>query len=264
LFDRFAINLVELAPIGTPFQQQHFAVAFGTKRATYPGNWFKCALAPAFWKDSFDMKAIKKRKPPKKQPIGAARQRARNGDSQKNRSNNELLSAGNADRNSRRSDADSKTAGKDEQDRSLRDLFHTFSNNCARLLGSAGAFVIAGLVIVVWGITGPIFKFSDTWQLVINTGTTIVTFLMVFLIQNTQNRDARAQHLKLDELLRAITAARTGLVDLESLSEEELDRLEIEFKSVQKRACENCKELDTPESGSDTENAADMPAHAKE
>ena len=80
------------------------------------------------------------------------------------------------------------------------------------------------------------FHFSDTWQLVINTSTTIVTFLMVFLIQNTQNRDARALHLKLDELLRALTEARTGLVDLEDLSEAELDRLEAEFKNVRKKA----------------------------
>ncbi len=103
-------------------------------------------------------------------------------------------------------------------------------------MGSAWAFVVALTVILVWAITGPVFGFSDTWQLVINTGTTIVTFLMVFLIQNTQNRDARALHLKLDELLRALTAARTGLVDLEDLSEKELDRLEAEFRSVRMRA----------------------------
>ncbi len=119
-----------------------------------------------------------------------------------------------------------------------RDIFHRFSQGSARVLGSAWAFVIAIVVIVVWAVTGPIFHFSDTWQLVINTGTTIVTFLMVFVIQNTQNRDARALHLKLDELLRAITEARTGLVDLEDLSEEEIDRLEKEFKRVRE---ENCK-----------------------
>ncbi len=120
--------------------------------------------------------------------------------------------------------------------KSIRDVFHSFAIGCARALGSAWAFVIAVVVIIVWAITGPVFEFSNTWQLVINTGTTIVTFLMVFLIQNTQNRDARAQHLKLDELLRAFTKARTGLVDLEDLSEEELDRLEAEFESVRKRA----------------------------
>jgi low affinity Fe/Cu permease len=104
------------------------------------------------------------------------------------------------------------------------------------MMGSAWTFVIAVTVIVVWACSGPIFGFSDTWQLVINTGTTIVTFLMVFLIQNTQNRDARALHLKLDELIRALNEARTGLVDLENLSEAELERLEAEFKNVQAKA----------------------------
>ncbi len=92
--------------------------------------------------------------------------------------------------------------------------------------GSSWAFVLAFSVIVVWGITGPIFGFSDTWQLVINTGTTIVTFLMVFLIQNTQNRDQRALHLKLDELLRAVEGARQSrFAELEDLPEEELERV---------------------------------------
>jgi low affinity Fe/Cu permease len=84
----------------------------------------------------------------------------------------------------------------------------------------------------VWAITGPIFNFSDTWQLIINTGTTIVTFLMVFLIQNTQNRDAKAIHLKLDELIKAVKGARTRLVDLEDLSDEELEKLQGEFKRL--------------------------------
>ncbi len=124
----------------------------------------------------------------------------------------------------------------DELPHSIGDTFHVIATGTARVMGSAWAFVVALTVILVWAITGPVFGFSDTWQLVINTGTTIVTFLMVFLIQNTQNRDARAQHLKLDELLRALTAARTGLVDLEDLSEKELDRLEAEFKNVRKHA----------------------------
>ena len=95
---------------------------------------------------------------------------------------------------------------------------------------------MAVFVIIIWGATGPTFHFSDTWQLIINTGTTIVTFLMVFLIQNTQNRDAKAVHLKLDELLRAIKGARNELVDLEELSDEELKRLEKQFQRVRRKA----------------------------
>jgi low affinity Fe/Cu permease len=90
-------------------------------------------------------------------------------------------------------------------------------------------FIGAVLVVIVWAMTGPMFDFSDTWQLVINTGTTIITFLMVFLIQNTQNRDAKAIHLKLDELIRAVQGARNGLVNLETLSDEELKKLQEEF-----------------------------------
>ena len=90
-------------------------------------------------------------------------------------------------------------------------------------------------VIAVWGLSGHLFHYSDTWQLIINTGTTIVTFLMVFLIQNTQNRDARAMHLKLDELIRGVKGARNTLMDLEELSDEELDRLQAEFKRLRNR-----------------------------
>jgi len=124
----------------------------------------------------------------------------------------------------------------------LRDAFHIFAHVCAQVTGSVWAFLFAFLVIVVWLVTGPIFNFSDTWQLVINTATTIITFLMVFLIQNTQNRDARALHLKIDELLRAVGEARTGLVNLEKLSEAELDDLEAEFERVRSRACGAKKE----------------------
>lgn len=99
-------------------------------------------------------------------------------------------------------------------------------------MGSSWSFVAAMTLILVWAVTGPIFQFSDTWQLVINTGTTIVTFLMVFLIQNTQNRDAVALHLKLDELLRAVEEARTELVDVEDGSDEELQALRQEFKEL--------------------------------
>jgi len=118
----------------------------------------------------------------------------------------------------------------------VSDAFRVFARRSAVLLGSAWAFTGAVLVIGVWLITGPTFHFSDTWQLIINTATTIITFLMVFLIQNTQNRDAKAVHLKLDELIRAIKAARNELVDLEDLSDEELQKLEAQFRRMRKRA----------------------------
>jgi low affinity Fe/Cu permease len=102
-------------------------------------------------------------------------------------------------------------------------------------LGFAGAI----LIIVIWGLTGPTFHYSDTWQLIINTGTTIVTFLMVFLIQNTQNRDAKAAHLKLDEVIRALKGARNELIDLEKLADEEITSLEKQFERVRKKAGRN-------------------------
>ena len=118
----------------------------------------------------------------------------------------------------------------------VSDAFHVFARRASNVLGSAWAFVLALLVIVVWGITGPTFHYSDTWQLIINTGTTIVTFLMVFLIQNTQNRDAKAVHLKLDEIIRAIKGARNELVDLEELSDEDLKKLEQQFQRIRQKA----------------------------
>ena len=117
----------------------------------------------------------------------------------------------------------------------MNEIFRKFAHATSERMGSPWAFVMAVLVIVVWAITGPIFHFSDTWQLVINTGTTIVTFLMVFLIQNTQNRDAVAMHLKLDELLRAMEGARTGFVDLENMTDEELNCLRDEFSRLRER-----------------------------
>ena len=102
-------------------------------------------------------------------------------------------------------------------------------------MGSPWAFLLAVLVIVVWACLGPIFKYSDTWQLVINTGTTIVTFLMVFLIQNTQNRDAKAFHLKLDELIHAIKGARNKMIDLENMSDEEMEAIKKEFEKFSGR-----------------------------
>jgi len=112
------------------------------------------------------------------------------------------------------------------------DLFHRFAHSSAERVGSARMFLVAVAVVTVWALTGPLFGFSDTWQLVINTATTIVTFLMVFLIQNTQNRDAEAIHLKLDELIRAAKGARNTLVDLEDLSDEELKKLHQEFQRL--------------------------------
>jgi low affinity Fe/Cu permease len=112
------------------------------------------------------------------------------------------------------------------------DRFGRFAACASSWLGSKIAFVSAGLIIVVWAITGPLFHYSDTWQLIINTGTTIVTFLMVFLIQNTQNRDARAINLKLDELIRAIDKARDQMMNIEKLSDVELDSLEAQFARI--------------------------------
>jgi low affinity Fe/Cu permease len=118
----------------------------------------------------------------------------------------------------------------------ISDAFRIFARRSSRVLGSAWAFGIAILIIVIWGLTGPAFHYSNTWQLIINTGTTIVTFLMVFLIQNTQNRDAKAAHLKLDELIRALKGARNELIDLEKLADEDLTSLEKQFELVRKKA----------------------------
>jgi len=126
----------------------------------------------------------------------------------------------------------------------IRDIFRHFARKSSAVLGTAWAFIGALIIIAVWGITGPVFQFSDTWQLIINTGTTIVTFLMVFLIQNTQNRDAKAMHLKLDELIRAIEGARNRLVDLEKLSDEELKQLEDQFTRLRNKASERASEIE--------------------
>jgi low affinity Fe/Cu permease len=118
----------------------------------------------------------------------------------------------------------------------VSDAFRVFAHRSAIMLGSAWAFTAAVLAILVWILTGPTFHFSDTWQLIINTATTIVTFLMVFLIQNTQNRDAKAMHLKLDEVIRALKGARNQLVDLEDLSDEDLKKLEQQFQRLRRKA----------------------------
>jgi low affinity Fe/Cu permease len=116
------------------------------------------------------------------------------------------------------------------------DRFGKFAARTSHYLGSRWSFVAAIGVIVAWGITGPIFHYSDTWQLVINTGTTIVTFLMVFLIQNTQNRDARAIHLKLNELIHAVDKAKNQMIDVENLSEVELEELAKTYEKIRMTA----------------------------
>jgi low affinity Fe/Cu permease len=113
--------------------------------------------------------------------------------------------------------------------------FSKFANGTAKLTGRPITFVLATLTVVVWAATGPIFHYSDTWQLVINTGTTIITFLMVFLIQNTQNRDTMALQVKLDELIRATEGARNELMGVEERSEEEIERRKQEEKALSKK-----------------------------
>lgn len=117
----------------------------------------------------------------------------------------------------------------------MSDSFRKFARKSAEVLGRAEAFLAAVVLILVWIALGPAYRFSDTWQLVVNTATTIVTFLMVFLIQNTQNRDAKAIQLKLDELIRSAQGARTGLVKLEELTDEELKELEASFEALRAR-----------------------------
>jgi low affinity Fe/Cu permease len=117
----------------------------------------------------------------------------------------------------------------------MDDWFRRFAHRTAEVVGRPQAFLLAVTIITLWFATGPLFHFSDTWQLVINTGTTIVTFLMVFLIQNTQNRDAHAIHLKLDELIRANKHARNALLALESMTDDELRTLQHEFEELRDR-----------------------------
>jgi low affinity Fe/Cu permease len=118
----------------------------------------------------------------------------------------------------------------------VNDSFRIFARRSSIVLGSAWAFALATVIIAIWGLTGPAFHFSNTWQLIINTGTTIVTFLMVFLIQNTQNRDSKAVNLKLDEIIRAVKGARNQLINLEGLSDEDLKNLEKQFERVRRKA----------------------------
>jgi low affinity Fe/Cu permease len=117
----------------------------------------------------------------------------------------------------------------------MQALFRKLSQKTSEWMGSSWSFMVAFGVIIAWAVTGPFFGYSDSWQLIINTGTTIVTFLMVFLIQNTQNRDAVATQIKLDELIRAVKGARTRLVHLEECTDEELLELQEEFKRLHDR-----------------------------
>ncbi len=121
---------------------------------------------------------------------------------------------------------------RDNTEKGWRASFATFSKRVSGAVGSPVMFLIALAVVLTWGITGPMFGFSDTWQLIINTGTTIVTFLMVFLIQATQNRDAKAIHFKLDELIHAVQGAHEELIDVEDLTDEELDELGEHYHQV--------------------------------
>lgn len=125
-----------------------------------------------------------------------------------------------------------------------RELFRKFAHSVSDTVGSPKSFLFALLIIIVWGASGPLFGFSDTWQLVVNTATTIVTFLMVFLIQNTQNRDAKAIHLKLDELLRGVKGARTDFVDLEELTDEELSEIQKEFHDLRMHLTQRIENID--------------------
>jgi low affinity Fe/Cu permease len=122
-----------------------------------------------------------------------------------------------------------------------RSLFGRMARSTARAAGQPATFLLALTIVAVWLVTGPLFHFSDTWQLVINTGTTIVTFLMVFLIQNTQNCDSEAMQLKLDELIRATEGAHLSLLDIEQLTERELDRLRIHYETLAAQAREQLR-----------------------
>jgi low affinity Fe/Cu permease len=128
--------------------------------------------------------------------------------------------------------------------------FHRFARKVARAAGQPAAFLVAVLFIGLWAATGPLFGWSDTWQLVVNTATTIITFLMVFLIQNTQNRDSEAAQIKLDELIRAVEGAHNALLDLEELGDEDLDRIRDRYVALARRAREELRarhpDTDTP------------------
>lgn len=126
----------------------------------------------------------------------------------------------------------------------MNNFFRLLAHKTSEAMGSSWAFILAFLVVVAWAVSGPWFGYSNTWQLVINTGTTILTFLMVFLIQNTQNRDSHALHLKLDELIRAIDPARNKMINVENMTDEELDKLNSEFEVFSRKHEESHKMLE--------------------
>ena len=118
------------------------------------------------------------------------------------------------------------------QTHSLDLIFSRFASKTARIIGNPMVFLCALVIVIVWAACGPVFRYSDTWQLVINTGTTVITFLVVFLIQNTQNRDAKALHLKIDELIRSHMPAHNEMIDIENLSDAELDELGRRYAAI--------------------------------
>ena len=139
-------------------------------------------------------------------------------------------------------------------------LFTRFAKWTARATGRPATFMLAAAIIVIWGVTGPIFDFSNTWQLIINTGTTIVTFLMVFLIQNTQNRDTEALQVKLDELIRVTEGAHLVLLDLEELDDKQLDKVRANYEKLAAKARDDLKhgkdDTGTPDLGDEDEDHA--------
>lgn len=126
----------------------------------------------------------------------------------------------------------------------MKEIFRKFAHQSALAVGSPWAFLLAVASLILWGISGPRFHYSDTWQLVINTATSLSTFLVVFLIQNTQNRDSKVMHLKLDELIRAVQPARTALVQMEDLSDADLDGLQSEFQRLRDAASSRLSEIE--------------------
>jgi len=139
--------------------------------------------------------------------------------------------------------------GKTRKPQTIVSVFGQIAQIASQKLGHPASFVVAVSLVIIWGASGPIFKYSDTWQLVINTSTTIVTFLMVFLIQNTQNRDMSALHLKLDELIRANAGARDALLTLEDMTEAELKSLKVNFADIASRSGNSGGEADSVKAG---------------
>jgi low affinity Fe/Cu permease len=138
--------------------------------------------------------------------------------------------------------------------RSATEVFRRFSHRVSVAVGAPWAFIAAVIVVLFWIVTGPLFRYSDAWQLSINTGTTIITFLMVFVIQNTQNRDSQVAQLKLDELIRAVRKARNELVDLEALPDAELERLHRQFAELRRAALHRAR-------GTPTDSSRRQPDH---